>query len=535
MNLVAAAINLASPTPVGVPGAGIFSQPFLLSLLVWAPAVFAVAIVVMPNPRGRYDTLMKQIAFFTNLGMGFLLFIAYNQFQNYLPTAQFEEKHPWLPAIGITYHLGVDGPGMVMIVLSTIVGIASVLASLGIRERVRGYFALLLLTQAAVNGAIVARDMFVLILFWTAAAIPIAVLVMGWGGPRRHAATWRLLGYWGVGTAALIVGTMALYSFTGSKSFDFDTLLKTPINPRMQLVVGLLMLVAAATRLPVFPLHGWIRDVTSEAPIGVAVIVMGATTRLGGYLLLRTLMAAEPGAAKLLAPLMAALAALTVGYAALAAFRSLDLRHAGAYLAMIPGGVTLLGFAAVSPLAIAGSVLSLFAGGMAAALIVGVCAILSERAQTRSLLVLGGLAPRMPNVAWLLVVAALGLLGVPLLGTFTAELMTFFGAFKTQPIGAFAVVVGLVLAAVALARLLYRVLFSAPNPDAPGVSDASLGETWFLGLLAGALLWVGLFPSGPKIPGTEIPVFDPGLLNQMGAGLSEIASPYALPAPGAPR
>jgi NADH-quinone oxidoreductase subunit M len=531
MSIFILALPNPSPTAIGVPGAGIFSQPFLLSLMVWAPAVVAVAIAVMPNPRGRYDTLMKQIAFFTNLGVGFLLFIAYNQFQNYLPTAQFEEKQPWLPAIGVTYHLGVDGPGMLMLVLSTIVGIASVLGSLGVRERVRSYFALLLLTQAAVNGAVVARDMFVLILFWSAAAIPIAVLVMGWGGPRRAGATWRLLGYWGLGTVALIVGTLALYSFTGSKSFDMDTLLKTSINPRMQLVVGLLMLVAAATRLPVFPLHGWIRDVTAEAPVGVALIVMGATSRLGAYLLLRTLIAAEPAAGHLLSPLLAVLAALTVGYAALAALRSLDVRHVGGYLAMIPGGITMLGFAAVSPLSIAGSVLSLFAGGLAAALIVGVCAIISERAQTRSLLVLGGLAPRMPNMAWLLIIAALALLGVPVLSSFTAELMTFFGAFKTQPIGAFAVAAGLAVAAVALAKLLYRVLFSAPNPDAPGVSDASLSETWFLGLLAGALLWVGLFPSGPKIPGTDVPLFDPGLVNQMSAGLSEMASPYTLPAP----
>jgi NADH-quinone oxidoreductase subunit M len=310
-----------------------------------------------------------------------------------------------------------------------------------------------------------------------------------------------------------------------------DVLLKTTINPRMQLVVGLLMLVAAATRLPVFPLHGWIRDVTAEAPVGVAVIVMGATSRLGAYLLLRTLIAAEPAAGHLLSPLLAALAALTIGYAALAALRSLDVRHVGGYLAMIPGGITMLGFAAASPLSIAGSVLSLFAGGLAAALIVGVCAILSERAQTRSLLVLGGLAPRMPSMTWLLIIAALALLGVPVMSSFTAELMTFFGAFKTQPIGAFAVAAGLVVAAIALAKLLYRVLFSAPNPDAPGVSDASLGETWFLGLLAGALLWVGVFPSGPKIPGTDVPLFDPGLLNQMSAGLSEMASPYTLPNP----
>jgi len=121
---------------------------------------------------------------------------------------------------------------------------------------------------------------------------------------------------------------------------------------------------------------------------------------------------------------------------------------------------------------------------------------------------------------------------VPLLATFTSNLLTFFGSFKTQPIGAFAVAAGLALGAIALASLWRRVLFSAPNPDAPGVSDASLGETWYLGMLAGGLLWVGLFPSGPKLPGTDSPLFDQGLVNVLSAGITDIASPYVLPTPG---
>ena len=514
---------------MSVPGAGIFSSPLLLSLCVWLPVVVAAALAVIPNPRGRYDVLMKQIAFFTNLGLVFILMVAYNQFQAFLPTMQYEEKVPWLSAIGVTYHLGVDGPGIVMMILSGLIGIASVLASLGVRERVRSYFALLLLAQASVNGAIVARDMFVLILFWGAAAIPLALLVFGWGGSRRQTAGWRLLGYWALGTGALVVGTMTLYSASGGTSFDMDVVLKATISSRVQLAVGLLMIVAAATRLPLFPLHGWLRDVCAEAPVGVSVVVAGAASRLGAFLLLRTLIAAEPGAAHLLSPLLAALAALTVGYGGLAALRAVDIRQAGGYLAMVPGGVTVLGLAALSPLGIAGSVLSLFAGGLAAALIVGVCTTLSERAQSRSLLVLGGLAPRMPTLAWLLIIAALALLGVPILATFPAELMTFFGAFKTQPIGAFAVAVGLAVAAVASADLLRRVLFGPPNAEAPGVSDSTLGETWYLALLAGGLLWVGLFPGGPKIPGTDSPLFDPGLVNVMAAGISDMASPYTGP------
>ena len=528
-----AAIVQASPTPLPAPGAGVFTSPFLLSLLVWVPVVMAVAIAFMPNPRGRYDVLMKQIAFFTILGLMFILFIAYNQFQNFLPTMQYEEKVAWLPAIGVTYHLGIDGPGIVMLLLSGLIGIASVLASLGVRERVRAYFCLLLLTQASVNGAIVARDMFVFILFWAAAAIPLALLVLGWGGPRRSTAAWRLLGYWGLGTGALVVGVLALYSIAGGQSFDMDVLLKASLSPRNQIVISVAMIIAAATRLPLFPLHGWVRDVLAESPVGVAVIVAGATTRLGAFLLLRTVIAAEPAAGHLLSPVLAALAAMTVGYAGLAALRTVDIRHMAAYLAMVPGGITVLGLAAVSPLGIAGSVLSMFTGGLAAALIAGVCATLSERAQSRSMAVLSGLAPRMPNIAWLLIIAALALLGIPILASFTAEVMTFFGAFKNQPIGAFAVAVGLAVSAVALAMLLRRVLFGSPNPDAPGVSDGSLGETWYLGLLAGGLLWVGLFPGGPKIPGTDFPLFDPGLLNQMTAGISDIASPYVAPTPGA--
>jgi NADH-quinone oxidoreductase subunit M len=260
--------------------------------------------------------------------------------------------------------------------------------------------------------------------------------------------------------------------------------------------------------------------------VGVIVLVGGAATRLGAYLILRVLVAAEPDGARVLSPLIAALAAVTVAYAAIAAIRSTDLRHVGAYLALVPGGVTALGLAALTPLAITGSVLALFTGGMAAALIASVFTTVSERAQTRSVALLSGIAPRMPKLAWLTVLAALGLLGVPMMASFTSEVMTFFGAFKTQPVGAFAVAAGLALTAIALAVVVQRVLFAAPNPDAPPVSDASLGETWYLALLAGSLLWVGLVPGGPKLPGTDTPLFDPGLMNVMVADIPEIAAPY---------
>jgi len=206
--------------------------------------------------------------------------------------------------------------------------------------------------------------------------------------------------------------------------------------------------------------------------------------------------------------------------------RSKDIRHAGAYLALVPGGVTAFGLSALTPLSITGSILALFTGGFASALIAAAFATVSDRAQSRTIGVLSGVAPRMPKLAWLTVLAALGVLGIPLMASFTSNQMVFFGAFRTQPVGAFAVAAGIALTAIALAVVLQKVLFGAPNPDAPAVSDTSLGETWYLALLAGSLLWVGIYPGGPKIPGTEFPLFDPGVLNQMVADIPEIAAPY---------
>jgi len=289
------------------------------------------------------------------------------------------------------------------------------------------------------------------------------------------------------------------------------------------------LIVAAATRLPLFPLHGWARDVYSDAPLGVSIVIGGVASRLGAYLLLRTFVASDADASRLLSPFVAGLAVVTIAYAAVVALRSADLRWAAAHLALVPGGITVFGLAALTPLSIAGSVLSIFTGGLATALIVAAAWTLTDRAQTRSVQLLSGLAPRTPILTWVFVIAALALLGVPLLASFPAETMILFGSFTSQPVGAFALAAGLVLTAVALAVIVHRVLFGAPNPDAPAVSDASLGETWYLGLLAGGLLWVGLFPGGPKLPGTDQPIFDPGLLNVMSAGITDIASPYVPP------
>jgi NADH-quinone oxidoreductase subunit M len=514
----------ASATPATF-GANVIGFSFLLSLLVWGPAVMAAVTAILPEPRPGQGRWFLGVAFWTNAGALALMIIGYSQFQAYTSGLQFEENLPWLPALGVSYHLGVDGIGMALLLLNGLVGLAAVIASWDVRERARTYFVLLLLTQSAVNGVVVARDLFVLFLFWAASTIPIAIVLAGYGGPRRTLAAGRLLAYWGLGTAALLAGVLLLYSAAGSTSFDLDTLAKATVTPRVQLVIGGLFALAAATRLPLVPFHSWARDVLSEAPAGVVVLVAGVASRLGGYVLVRLFAGIEHDAARTLAPFLGALAALTVMYAVLAALRTNDVRRLAAYLALVPGGVTVLGVAGLTPLALDGTVLFLFAGGLAAALVAGSAATLTERAQARSLGLAAGLAGRIPKLSWLLLVGCLAVLGLPFLATWTSGLMVFLGTFRTQPGAAFVVAFGLVLGAVAVARLMHRVVFGAPNPDAPTPSDASLADSWYLGILVGALLWVGLLPGGPKLFG--IPVVDPGLVTIVNTSTADLASTYA--------
>jgi proton-translocating NADH-quinone oxidoreductase chain M len=514
-----------SPSPISPFGPTIIHFNFLLSTLVWAPVVVALVIATLPNQRGRHDRVILQVAFWANAFLAFLCLVTYNQANLFSSASQYEENYPWLPALGVNYHLGVDGVTIPLLLVGSIIGLVAVLASSGVRERVREYFALLLLVEASVNGVLCARDMFLLVVFWGAGVLPVALLLAGWGGPLRRAAAGRYLAYGAVGTAALAGVALILYGTTGGISFDFDFLVHANLSDRLQVVIGVLLLVVAATRLPLVPLHGWARDVFAEATPGVAVLVAGITARLGGYLLIRLLVANQHDGARLLAPFLAFLAAATVLYGAVMMLRTRDIRRFGSYASLLPGGVFALGIAGLSSLALLGATLELIAGGLAAALVVGVTATMAERAQTRDVRVMGGLASRMPKLSWLLLLAGMAVVGVPGFASFIGEAFSFFGSFLTQPGAVFAVGLGLALALVGLAFASQRVLFGSVRADAPGASDASLSEMWYLGLLVGALLWWGIFPGGPKLGGS-VTIFDQGLVNVINNSSADIMSTY---------
>ncbi len=518
----------ATPTPLSF-GANIFNFSFLLSALVWIPFLTAIVVALLPPPRRGTGRRYLGVAFWINLLLLVITVIAYSQFSEFSSGLQFNEQLPWFPDVGIQYHLGITGTGMGLLVLSGFIGVAGCLAAYNLRDRQREFFVLLLLTQWAVNGAIAAQDVMLLVFFFAAATVPLALLAGGWSVERRWRAAGRFAAYWLVGSAALLLAVLLLVVATGGGSFQLTDLAGGSPTWQFQLAIAILVLVACATRLPIVPLHGWIREMLAEAPPAVAVVLMGGASRIGASVLLELFVAPDHWAAKTLAPYVAGFAALTVVWAAIGAIGTRDLRRLVAYLSMVPGGLTLLGVAGLTPLALQGVQIMLFAGGLAAAVTVGVGVTAADLLQVRSLTQLGGMAARLPRATWLLVGGVVATLGIPFMASFPALAMIVLGSFYGQPAGTLAVLAALVVAAAACALLLRRVLFGPRVGDRPSIRDASLPEMWYAGILIAALLWVGILPSGPKVAG--ISVFDPGFVNILSQNTSTISAPYVQTSP----
>ncbi|MGH7867668.1 MAG: proton-conducting transporter membrane subunit, partial [Candidatus Dormibacteraceae bacterium] len=302
---------LPTPTPSPTPssfGAGMINFSFLLSLLIWIPLLMALVVSLVPQAKLKNKHRLIGITFWTNLALLLITLIAYHQFNVYGSGVQFEERLNWLPTLGVSYHLGVSGVGMSMLLLSALIGVVSTLLAFDLRDRERQFFVLLLIAQSFINGAIAAQNLLLLLLFWSALTLPVVLLVRGWGGPGRMRAAASLNAYWAVGTAALIVAGLLLVISLGTHSLELSDLNQALPDWRLQIVIASLVVVAAASRLALFPLHGGTWRALVTAHPAVAVLLVGAAARLGGDLLFRLYIAANHGGAHWLAPLLAAAA-----------------------------------------------------------------------------------------------------------------------------------------------------------------------------------------------------------------------------------
>lgn len=420
-----------------------------------------------------------------------------------LPQWAFEYRADWIPGLGISLHLGLDGLSLLMVVLTNLLGTVAVLRGTQDAGTRPGLFYFnLLWNLGSVIGVFLALDMFLFFFCWEMMLVPMYFLIAFWGqdapdGRPRTAAALKFAIYTQASGLLLLLAILALVfchqQTTGVLSFDYHDLLNTPLRRETAWLVMLGFWIAFAVKMPVVPLHTWLADAHCCAPGAGSLDLAGLLLKTGAYGLLRFGIPYFPEVAHELAPVAMWLGVLGVVYGAVLAFAQTDLKRLVAYSGISHMGFVMIGLYAGTEQALQGVVVQMIAHGLSAAALFMLCGELQTRLQTRDLAAMGGLWSRIPGLPPLLLFFALASLGLPGLGNFVGEFLILLGTFQTAPLVTVIAASGLVLAVAYALIMVQKVLHGAPRRTGAlaALDMQALAPMALLGLL---LLGLGLYP-----------------------------------------
>jgi NADH-quinone oxidoreductase subunit M len=492
-----------------------------LTIITVVPLVGALFLLGLAAEQKR---LARWLALgFSLVSLGVVV-VLWAQFQSSSGGLQFEERHAWISSLGVEYHLGVDGLGLLMLLLSAVVVPMAMLASWRVADRVPLYFALVLFLQAGLFGTFTALNFFHWFLFWELSLVPAFFLIKLWGGPLRTEAATQFFVYTMVGSVALLLAFLALFWATGT--FDFTELAKLGrdgtltaklssqlgwrdlTTKRLALVIFAGAFLGFAVKVPLIPFHTWLPAAYAEAPTGTTMLLTGVMSKMGVYGFLRILLPIFPEEMRwILTPLLW-LAVLTIIVSAGAAFAQRDLKRVLAYSSINHLGYCLLGIFAVmssstmaanpaneKAAALNGVFLQMFNHGLTAATLFWFVGFLEERGKgLRGLNDFGGLRKVAPVLCGLMGIALFSSLGLPGLNGFVGEFLIFKGAFPLATWATALSVLGLLLTAVFILTILQRVFNGPLNEHWAKLPDLTLAERVAV-LPAIALMFVlGIYP-----------------------------------------
>lgn len=409
-----------------------------------------------------------------------------------------EVKAPWIPQLGISFHLAADGISLLLILLTALLGLMAVLASwTEIRDSVGFFYFNLLVTIAGITGVFLALDLFLFYFFWELMLVPMFFLILLWGHEKRVYAAVKFFIFTQSGGLLMFLSILGLAfahkDAMGSLSFDYSLLMGTPLNSGTALFLMLGFLAAFLVKLPAIPFHPWLPDAHTEAPTGGSVILAGLLLKTGAYGLIRFAVPLFPDAASQLVPYGIALAVVGILYGAVMAFSQTDLKRLIAYTSISHMGFVLLGICAWNTIALQGVMVQIICHGVGTGALFMLAGVLQERIHTRELNRMGGLWQQVPRMSGLLLFFALAALGLPGLGNFAGEFLVLLGTYSVSIVGTVIAVLGFIFSTVYALWMVWRVSFG-PQKEAWDITDLSVREMLSLGVLVGVLIWIGLFP-----------------------------------------
>lgn len=465
-----------------------------LSALLGIPLIGTLVISCLSRQQAKSSKAVALAVSLVNLVISIGLYFGYDK---QAAGFQFVEKNVWIKSLNIAYHVGVDGISLPMVILTTFIFVCAILASWGISHRAKEYFMLVTILETAVLGVFVSLDLFLFFLFWELELIPMYFLIGIWGSDRREYAAMKFIIYTMAGSAFMLAGILGMYFLAPTPTFDLLALAQAGYAPKVQALLFVLLFLGFGVKLPVVPFHTWLPDAHVEAPAPVSMILAGVLLKMGGYGLIRINAGLLPNGLRVFIPVLAALAVVNVIYGAYVAMGQKDLKTMIAMSSVSHMGFVLLPIAALTPVALNGAVLEMFAHGTVSGLLFFLIGLLYERAHTRSIAELeGGLAAQVPKLAVAFIIGSLASLGLPGMSQFISEFLVFIGSFPVLKVPTAIATIGIVLTAGYMLWMVKRIFYGSLNPKWAHLSDVSFTYEYLpLVILVGLTILVGVYPA----------------------------------------
>jgi NADH-quinone oxidoreductase subunit M len=481
----------------------------ILSIVTYVPLAGALAIVFLFGKERTaaikaFATAVVLVGFLVSLPLWFL-------FERGRDGYQFVEKVAWIPSLGVDYQFGIDGISLVLILLTTLMGIIAVACSYtAILERQKEYYVLLLLLQTFMIGTFCSLDLFLFYVFWEVMLVPMYFLIGVWGSDRRLYAAIKFFLYTLAGSVLMLLGIIALYfynttGFLGYKglgqpsTFSIEKLTAVAASMPVELQIWLFFafFFSFAIKVPMFPFHTWLPDAHTEAPTAGSVILAAVLLKMGTYGFVRFSLPMFPDAitTEWVLTVMVALSIIGIVYGAMVTLVQKDMKRLIAYSSVSHLGFVMLGVFALNMAGLQGGILQMVNHGISTGALFLLVGMIYERRHTRMISEYGGIARQMPIYATYFLIMALSSMGLPLLNGFIGEFTILQGAFARSFWWAFFAATGIVLGAAYLLWLYQRVFFGEiTNPANANLPDLTFREQATLVPLVLLAFWIGLYP-----------------------------------------
>lgn len=492
----------------------------LLTLVTFLPLAGAVLILFLLRDDNENSIRnVRYVSLWATIFTFLLSLLVWSNFDPSNPGFQMVEKHSWL-GNSINYHVGVDGISVLFVLLTTFLMPGCILASWGVKTRVKEYMIAFLVLETLMIGVFVSLDLLLFYLFFEGGLIPMFLIIGIWGGARRVYASFKFFLYTLLGSVLMLLAMMAMYWSAGTT--DIPTLLAHKFPVDMQTWLWLAFFASFAVKMPMWPVHTWLPDAHVEAPTAGSVVLAAILLKMGGYGFLRFSLPMFPVASDYFAPLVFGMSVIAIVYTSLVALMQEDMKKLIAYSSVAHMGFVTMGIFTGTVQGIEGGIFQMISHGFISGALFLCVGVVYDRMHTREIAAYGGLVNRMPIYAFTFMVFTLANVGLPGTSGFVGEFLTLAGAFKANTWVAAIATTGVVLSAGYALWLYRKVVFGVlEKENLKTISDMNKREIAILAPLIVLTIFFGFYPS-PIIDAMDASVTQ--LIDQYQASLAAVES-----------